>query len=123
VVVAVLFMLLFLTGNTMMQSVRERDSEFAVLKTMGYSDRAVLALVLGEAVLLCVAAAGAGLLLSTVGLPFVSKIDAETGRMLWLTWPPLAVGLALSLAVGFVSAVVPAIRAKRLTIVDALAGR
>ena len=123
VIVAVLFMLLFLTGNTMMQSVRERDSEFAVLKTLGYSDGTVLGLVLGEAVLLCLAAAGTGLLLSSLAPSFVGKISPEMGRLFWLTWPPLAVGLVLSLGVAFVSAVVPALRAGRLTIIDALAGR
>jgi putative ABC transport system permease protein len=94
-----------------------------VLKTMGYSDRAVLGLVVGEAVLLCLLAAGAGLLLSVAGLPYVKKIDPEIGRIFWLTWRPLAAGLGLSLVVAFVSAVVPALRAKRLTIIDALAGR
>ena len=54
VVAAVLFMLLFLTGNTMMQSVRsERVPEFGVLKTLGHSDSGVLALVVAEAVILC----------------------------------------------------------------------
>jgi putative ABC transport system permease protein len=123
VIIAVLFMLLFLTGNTMMQSVRERDAEFAVLKTMGYRDGAVLALVLGEAVLLCLAAAGAGLLLSSLGVPYVRKISPDLGRWLWLSWPALGMGLLLSLGMGFVSAVIPALRAGRLTIVDALAGR
>jgi putative ABC transport system permease protein len=123
VIMAVLFMMLFLTGNTMMQSVRERDAEFAVLKTMGYSDGTVLALVLGEAVLLCLAAAAAGLLLSSVGVPYFQKVSPELGRNLWLSWPALGIGLVMSLGVGFVAAAVPALRAKRLTIVDALTGR
>ena len=123
VIMAVLFMMLFLTGNTMMQSVRERDAEFAVLKTMGYSDGTVLALVLGEAVLLCLAAAAAGLLLSSVGVPYFQKVSPELGRNLWLSWPALGIGLVMSLGVGFVAAALPALRAKRLTIVDALTGR
>jgi putative ABC transport system permease protein len=57
IVGAALFTLLFLTGNTMMQSVRERIPEFAVLKTLGFSDRAVLALIFSEAFILCVLAA------------------------------------------------------------------
>ncbi len=55
-----LFTLLFLTGNTMMQSVRERIPELAVLKTYGFSNAAIMSLVFGEALLLCVAAAGIG---------------------------------------------------------------
>jgi putative ABC transport system permease protein len=54
---AVAFMLLFLTGNTMMQSVRERTPELAVLKTLGFSDGRVLMLVFAESVLLCAIAA------------------------------------------------------------------
>ena len=68
VIGAVLFMLLFLTGNTMMQSVRERIPEFGVLKTLGFSDGGVLALVIAEAVILCGLAGLAGLtLIHTAG--------------------------------------------------------
>jgi putative ABC transport system permease protein len=58
---AVFFTLLFLTGNTMMQSVRERTPELAVLKTLGFSDAKVVGLVIGESLLLCVLAAVVGL--------------------------------------------------------------
>ncbi len=58
---AVFFTLLFLTGNTMMQSVRERIPEFGVLKTLGFSDMGVLALVFAESLLLCLIAAAIGL--------------------------------------------------------------
>jgi putative ABC transport system permease protein len=61
---AVFFTLLFLTGNTMMQSVRERIPELAVLKTLGFSDGNVLGLVLAESLLLCVIGALLGLALS-----------------------------------------------------------
>ena len=54
---AVFFTLLFLTGNTMMQSVRERIPELAVLKTRRLQRRKVLGLVIGESLLLCVLAA------------------------------------------------------------------
>src|SRR6185503_10313154 len=60
---AVFFTLLFLTGNTMMQSVRDRVPELAVLKTIGFSDRSVLVLVLAESAFLCMGAAFIGILL------------------------------------------------------------
>ncbi len=53
IVGAAFFTLLVLPANTMMQSVRERTSEFAVLKTLGFSDIGVLAIVLAESLLLC----------------------------------------------------------------------
>ena len=64
IVGAVMFTLLFLTGNTMMQSVRERIPELAVLKTLGFTGGTISALVLIESVLLCLFAAALGLGLS-----------------------------------------------------------
>ena len=59
ILVAVFFTILLLTGNTMAQSIRERIPELAVLKTLGFSDGKVTALVLAEALLLCAARRGA----------------------------------------------------------------
>jgi putative ABC transport system permease protein len=123
VVTAVLFMLLFLTGNTMMQSVRERVPEFGVLKTLGYSDGGVLGLVLAEAVILCLLAAGAGLAFAKLGIPRISDISPDTGQLLLMPWSALLTGLGFALFVAIVSALVPALRAKRLSIIDSLAGR
>ena len=53
IIAAVMFALLFVTGNTMMQSVRERVPELAVLKTYGFSNTAVVSLVIAESLLLC----------------------------------------------------------------------
>jgi putative ABC transport system permease protein len=113
---AVFFTLLFLTGNTMMQSVRERVPELAVLKTLGFTDGKVLALVIGESLLLCVLAAIIGLALSYPLLPIVQQglqgIDLSHGAQL----PGLGVAVLLALLVG----TPPAIRAMRLNVVDAL---
>src|SRR6202789_368959 len=68
---AVFFALLFLTGNTMMQSVRERIPELAVLKTLGFGDGKVLGLVLAESLLLCAIAAAIGLALSFAALRII----------------------------------------------------
>ncbi len=65
------FTLLFLTGNTMMQSVRERIPELAVLKTLGFTDATVLGLVFVEALLLCAIGAALGLALSYAALPVI----------------------------------------------------
>ncbi|GAP64909.1 ABC-type transport system [Mizugakiibacter sediminis] len=120
---AVFFTLLLLTGNTMMQAVRERTSELAVLKTIGFSSRAVMALVLAESVLLLVLGGAIGLALASVLIPIVS---AGSGGMLNLpsvgagSW---ALGLTLMVAIGLLVGAPPAWRAMRLNIVDALAGR
>jgi putative ABC transport system permease protein len=113
---AVFFTLLFLTGNTMMQSVRERIPELAVLKTLGFSDAQVLALVLGESLLLCLMAAVVGLALSYGLIPIVQQglqgVDLEHGAQL----PGLGIAVLLALVVG----APPALRAMRLNVVDAL---
>ena len=123
VVLAVLFMLLFLTGNTMMQSVRERSSEFAVLKALGYSDTGILALVLAESMTLCLLAALAGLAIAKLGVPRIKDFAPDLGQLLLMPWPSLLTGLGFAMAVAFISGFVPALRAKRLSIIDALAGR
>jgi putative ABC transport system permease protein len=120
---AVFFTLLLLSGNTMMQAVRERTSELAVLKTIGFSSRSLLAMVLAESVLLLVLGGVIGLALASVLIPAVS---AGSGGMLNLptmganSW---VLGLLLMSAIGFAVGALPAWNAMRLNIVDALARR
>jgi putative ABC transport system permease protein len=120
IVGAVLFTLLFLTGNTMRQAVRERIPEFAVLKAIGFSDGSVTALVLAEAVLLCVVAASLGLAVAAAVFPVTAALGISGGGL-----PPgvFASGMVVALALALASGLPPAWRAHRLTIVDALAGR
>ena len=120
---AVFFTLLLLSGNTMMQAVRERTSELAVLKTIGFSSRSVLVMVLAESVLLLVLGGVVGLALASLIIPAVS---AGSGGMLNLpsvgasSW---GLGLVLMVAIGVLVGALPAWNAMRLNIVDALAGR
>jgi putative ABC transport system permease protein len=119
IVAAVLFTLLFLTGNTMMQSVRERTPELAILKTVGFSDRSVTVLVLIESVLLCVLAAALGLAAAAAVFP-VSAALGIAGAALPIR--VVALGLAIAVGLALASGLPPAWRAQRLVIVDALAG-
>lgn len=120
---AVFFTLVLLTGNTMMQAVRERTSELAVLKTMGFSDNKVLGLVLGESVLLLLLGGVIGLaLVSAIGmvLPTMSGGMINNTHVGISSW---ALGIALASGIGVLIGALPALRAMRLNIVDALAGR
>jgi len=120
---AVFFTLLLLSGNTMMQAVRERTSELAVLKTIGFSNGSVLAMVLAESVLLLVLGGVLGLVLAAALIPVIS---AGSGGMLNLpgvganSW---TLGVVLMAAIGLLVGALPAWSAMRLNIVDALAGR
>ena len=120
IVAAVLFTLLFLTGNTMMQSVRERTPELAILKTVGFSDRSVTILVLIESVLLCVLAASLGLAAAAAVFPVTAALGMGGSG---LPLKVVAVGLAIALVLALASGLPPAWRAQRLVIVEALAGR
>jgi len=120
---AVFFTLLLLSGNTMMQAVRERTSELAVLKTIGFSSGSVLSMVLAESILLVLLGGVLGLGLATVIVPALS---AGSGGFLNLpgvganSW---VLGLVLMVVIGLLVGLLPALRAMRLNIVDALAGR
>jgi putative ABC transport system permease protein len=120
IVGAVLFTLLFLTGNTMGQSVRERIPELAVLKAIGYPDTMVTALVLVESLLLCLLAAALGLAIAAALFPVTEALGVGGGA---LPWDVIGFGIAIAAALAIASGVPPAWRVRRLTIVDALAGR
>ena len=123
IMAAVFFTLVLLTGNTMAQAVRERIPELAVLKTIGFSNRSVLWLVLAESILLIGLGGAIGLGLASV---LIAGVAASSNGMIQLdTVPPetWAMGVALMLGIGMIVGLLPALRAMHLNIVDALAGR
>lgn len=115
----VFFTLLLVTGNTMAISVRERTGEFAVLKTVGFTDRAVLSLIIAES--MCVAAVGGaiGLILAKA---FTLGGDPTGGMLSVFNLPTsdIVTGFVLALTVGLVSGVIPGSYAMRMKVVDAL---
>jgi putative ABC transport system permease protein len=122
ILLAVFFTILILTGNTMAQSIRERIPELAILKTLGFSDRTVTALVLGEALLLLVLGGSLGMAGAVAMMPVLNGATGGRFPPLFVdswTWMLAALAaLTLALAIGLP----PAVRVKRLRIVDALAG-
>jgi putative ABC transport system permease protein len=119
---AVFFTLLLVVGNTMAQSVRERVPELAVLKTLGFSDGSVLGFVLAEAVALCLVGGLIGLTFATL---LGAMVEQATGGQFQLNvngviW---AIGIGTILVMSLVVGLLPALRARSLKIVDALAGR
>ncbi len=117
IVGAVLVALLFATATMLIQSVRERGLEFALIKAVGFTDRAVFLLILGEALVVCVAAASLGLTLATIVLPLAAIIQG-----LAMPASVVAVGMGLAVAVALISAALPAALAARLKVATALAG-
>jgi putative ABC transport system permease protein len=119
IVSAVLVALLFAVATMMMQSIRERTSELAVLKTLGFTDRAVFIFILTEATVIFVAAAVFGLLLAWIAFPLAARFVPG----LSMPWEVVALGLGLAAVVAVISASIPAAQAARLNIVTALASR
>lgn len=123
ILLAVFFTIVILTGNTMAQAIRERIPEMAVLKTLGFGDGQVTALVLAEALLLCLIGGVLGMLLSSLAIAGMARAAPlffgalQPDPMIWVQ--ALAAMVLLAVVVGLP----PALRAMRLRIVDALAGR
>jgi putative ABC transport system permease protein len=116
---AVLVALVFSTATMMMQTVRERTPELAVLKTLGFDNWTVFLLVAAESLLVCITASLAGLALAWIAFPLGAKYIAG------LSMPMAVVGFGIlgAMVVALISVSVPALRAVKLNIVDALAGR
>ena len=114
----VLFMFGLVAASTMVQSVRERTSELAVLKTLGYTDATILTLVLCESLFITVVAGGLGL---AVAWLIVQRGD-PTGVLPIFVLPSsnIAVGVGLMVLMGLLAGAAPAVGAMRLRITDAL---
>jgi len=119
VIGAVLVALLFSITTIMMQTIRERTPELAVLKTLGFGDRAIFLVVVGESLLVCAVAAVIGLSLAAGVFPYTAKFVPG------LSMPLSVIGFGMlgAVLVALITAAPPATRAARLQVVDALAGR
>ena len=119
IVGAVFFGLLLATSALMMQSIRERTAELGVLKTVGFSDRLVMTLILAEAVVFCVFSAGIGLGLATLLLPGARQLIGLVSMPLVV----IAMGAGFAVLLALIGSAAPAWRALKLQVADALAGR
>jgi putative ABC transport system permease protein len=115
----VMSFILFVAGNAMAQSIRERTNELAVLKTLGFSEGRILALVLMESITIAVIGGGLGLLVAWV---LIARGDPTNGMLPAFYFPirNLIAGVGLVLLLGFGTGLLPALQARRLKIVDAL---
>lgn len=119
ILAAVFFTILLVAGNTMAQAVRERTEELGVLKALGFTNRAVLVLVLLESCFLAVLAGGAGLALAWV---LIARGDPTGGKLPMFRFPShdLILGAFQALVLGLLTGVLPAWQAMRLKIAEAL---
>jgi putative ABC transport system permease protein len=121
IVSAVLVALIFSIATMMMQTVRERTPELAVLKTLGFGDLAVFLLVVVDALIVCVAGGLIGLGLATTAFPFAAKFLRAPSMPMPVG--VLEVGLIAAVLMSLISVSLPASRAAKLQVVAALARR
>ena len=117
---AVFFTILLVTGNTMAQAVRERTGEMGVLKAIGFTNGQVMVLVLAESCLLAVIGGILGLGLACAITPIMAQKLAGLLPLFYLPTRALFIGLGLSVALGLVTGIIPALQAMRLRVADAL---
>ena len=115
----VLFMFGLVAASTMAQSVRERTSELAVLKTLGFTGGAILALVLAES-LFIVLVGGGPRARDRLAVRAAGRSDGRHAADLRLPPRDVAIGVALMVAMGLLAGAAPALGAMRLRITDAL---
>jgi putative ABC transport system permease protein len=115
----VMFFILFVAGNAMAQSIRERTNELGVLKTIGFSDGRILALVLLESCVIAIVGGGIGLAIAWL---IIARGDPTNGMLPIFHFPTrdLIFGVVLVLMLGLGTGLLPAFQAGRLKIVDAL---
>ena len=115
----VMFFILFVAGNAMAQSIRERTSELAVLKTVGFSDGRILTLVLVESCVIALLGGSLGLLIAWA---VIAQGDPTNGMLPAFYFPvrDLVLGIVLVFVLGIGTGLLPALQAQRLKIVTAL---
>jgi putative ABC transport system permease protein len=119
---AVVFALLLVAGSAMAMSMRERTTEIAVLKAIGFSRPRVLVMVLGES---CLIGLAGGILGVGIGCLFLQVLNGALPQQFPLTIYELVGGwlvqlLMLAAAIGAGSGIIPAFGAARLSVVNGL---
>lgn len=114
---AVVFAILGIAANTMMMAMRERTTEFGVLKTLGFTDGTVFGMVLAEAAIITM---GGGILGALLAKLVVTGKTTGFLPPLTIYWSSVLLGIGIATLIGAISGLIPAYQASRLRIVDAL---
>lgn len=114
---AVAFTILLVTANTMSMAIRERRTEIAVLKTLGYPSALVLGLVLGEALIIGLIGSGLGVLMAKALISNLGAIPGLSGFGSVAMSAGLAAAMfAVGAAMGLLAGLAPAVGAYRANI-------
>lgn len=121
----IVLVILLIAGNTMAMTARERITEIAVFRTLGFTRATILALVLGESVLIALAGGAAGILIFVAGEPALRRQLLQTPMAslaaTFHIYPQvLALAFALAVGIGVLAGLVPAFRSASRSIADGL---
>ena len=122
IISAVFFTLLLVTANTMSQSVRERTSDLAILKSLGYKDRQIFISILLESNCIILIGASFGLILTLITIPFIDQASGGlTGGIIVFDSYQVIRGILIGVLMASLAGILPAYQAYKLKVVDALA--
>jgi putative ABC transport system permease protein len=122
----ILFAVTLIVANTVAMSARERVTEIAVMRTLGFRRGHILTFILSESILMSLLGGFLGVLLANfVFIPALKAAGNKTSISVWLinfhvSTTTLAMAFAISVGVGILAGFIPAIRSSRLKIVDGL---
>lgn len=119
---AVFFTILLVAGNTMAQSVRERTQELGVLKAIGFTNTLVLGVVLGESLVITVLGGLGGLAAGWMMVTALGQVGfiSQYFPVFFMPQKDILIGAALTLVLGLVAGLLPAIQAMKLRLAEAL---
>ena len=117
---AVVFALTLVAGTTMAMSVRERTSEIAVLKALGFRPGVVLGMILSESILVAVVGGVLGMSLAQLSWFVLHQVYPQFVPIDHIAWILVPYGLAVATMIGVLSGIVPAVRSARLSVIDGL---
>ncbi|MEK6546440.1 MAG: FtsX-like permease family protein [Nitrospinota bacterium] len=112
--------------NTLLMSVMERTHEFGMFKSVGASGKQIFLLILYETMLICIVATMSGNIVVWLGAKGVENIVrmalpyAPYGELVVITPEIMIISLFGAIFVGILSGIYPAIRASRLSPVEAI---
>ena len=116
----VILIIMAVMANTMAMSARERTSEYATLKALGFGPGFVATLIFGESLAICMLGGGLGIALTP---PLAEGFKAFAGGIFpifTVSGETALMQAACALTVGVLAAIVPAVRAARVRVVDGL---
>lgn len=117
---AVIVAIILVAMNTMMMAARERTAEIGVLKILGFEDGTVVAMVVAEAMLIALIGGGLGILIARVLFDHIGFTGGGFFPSFLVRGSTMLEGLAISLLLGALAALWPALRAARLREIEAL---